>query len=110
MATFEKRDGYLRISLDDDGRAALAELNDDELDSDGAFLDLIERQLCNGWQLVAPEEIGALTDAPIISDDVGRDDQGKLTAVGSVYAWMNYQILSPARELRDRGHIDLEMA
>jgi hypothetical protein len=36
---------------------------------DSTFLDvLFEQYLCNGWQVILPESIGALTDGLIITD------------------------------------------
>ena len=32
-----------------------------------------------------PEDIGALTDAPILSDDIEYDDEGEVVRVGAVY-------------------------
>jgi len=35
---------------------------------DSIVWEVLEPYLCNGWQLVAPEDIGALTEATIISN------------------------------------------
>ncbi|MGI9061916.1 MAG: hypothetical protein ACR2H5_25460 [Ktedonobacteraceae bacterium] len=39
----------------------------------------------NGWSWVRPEDIGALTDAPILSDDIEYDDHGDVVSVGTVF-------------------------
>jgi hypothetical protein len=67
--------------------------------SDNAFLDMIEDHLGSGWELVKPEEIGALTSALIISNSVVRDDNGQITDIGDV--WSNiadYQVKSEIEE------------
>jgi hypothetical protein len=56
-----------------------------EINADSQLAEVIEWQLCNGWELLRPEEVGALTDAPILSDNVERDNQGNVTHVGIVY-------------------------
>jgi hypothetical protein len=48
------------------------------------LFNLLEDHLETGWEFIQPEEIGALTSAPILSDDISRDDKGEITEVGSV--------------------------
>ena len=51
----------------------------------------------NGWMWVWPEDIGALTDAPIMSMDAQFLDDGstELYPGGAVYAHMNYAVEDP---------------
>jgi hypothetical protein len=65
------------------------------IDSDTFFEDLVEWQLCNGWEKLRPEDIGALTDAPIFSES-GED---------KVYWFPNYQIESPVQILLEKGEV-----
>ncbi len=89
--------GNLEIRLTPEGRAELAELPEEELQHDH---DIFEVQLCNGWERIAPEECGALTDALIITDDCERDEHGKLTRLGRVYSNIGYyQVESDAQRL-----------
>ena len=88
-------DGRLQIMLTREGRD---ELNSDEFTYPD-FDEMIEWQLCNGWEFIWPEEIGALTDAPILSDAAERDDKGVLTSVGRVYWYPQYQVHNPVEEL-----------
>ena len=83
LATFKKlSSGNLEITLTREGRTEAR---------DGAeFNDLIESQIANGWEYVQPEEVGALTDATIITDDCVRDDDGNLVECGRVYSNINY--------------------
>ena len=41
------------------------------------FWDLLEPLVCNGWMWIPPEAIGALTDAPILSEDFTLTDSGE---------------------------------
>lgn len=77
----------------------------DETDFDEMELEsqILEDLMCNGWDYVQPEEIGALTSAPIISPDVTRDDEGEFISVDVVYAYMDYQVDSWVQRLCD-GH------
>ncbi len=67
--------------------------------------DALEYHLCNGWSMIQPEEIGALTDAPIIGIDVQRDDQGKLIHVGRAFWFPNYMVEDPLKTLLKKGTV-----
>ena len=55
------------------------------------FLDLIEYQLCNGWELIAPELCGALTGVLTITDACERDEEiGKIVRLGRIYSNIDY--------------------
>jgi len=102
---FEKVNGYLHITLTDEGRAELAELADyPSASSLDLFPDLIDHQLGNGWERILPEEVGALTDATILTDDCERDENGKLVTCGRVYSNIDYyQIESDVERLLRLG-------
>lgn len=75
----------------------------DERDAHGihaALCALLEDHLCNGWEMVPPEDIGALTADPILSDDVLRDEEGRLVEVGRVYWYPDYAVRDEIEELR----------
>jgi len=66
--------GSLRIKLTEAGRGALESQRDDWGWTRGTlyiFMDLLEDWLCNGWEWVKPEDIGALTSAPILRSPAG---------------------------------------
>lgn len=67
--------------------------------SDNAFVSMIEDQLSNGWELIRPEELGALTNALIICRDCERDDDGKLISIGDV--WSNIDFYQVRSEIQD---------
>ena len=98
--------GNLKISLTDAGREEVKDKTECHLwYGDDLFLELCEGPLCNGWQLIPPEDIGALTDSLIFSDDVQHDDDGKITDVGAHYWFPDYQIRSPAQDLAEYGFV-----
>ena len=97
--------GTLKISLTDDGRHALDRFERirDQSGIDAAIRELLEDHLCSGWEEILPEEIGALTSAILLSDDVQRDDDGRITRIGRIYFNPNYQVKDEIRELRERS-------
>ncbi len=98
----------LRLALTPEGREELQARVDDgqSIAADSTLYDLLDDHLCNGWDWVRPEEIGALTSAPILSDECSRDDQGAIETVGVVYWHERYQVESAADELLTTGHVD----
>ena len=106
-----KQDGHLYLTLTKEGQKELEYyLTDDYIQNDDSepkwrenveeiFIRLIEDHLCNGWNWVTPESIGALTDAAIISDDIDYNDVGEVEHVGTVYAFMDYAIKLEIEEL-----------
>ena len=92
--------GYVDFSIDAAGdlvmtptsegiEEAKARVQGDDT-SDDAFLALIEDHLANGWRIVPPEEVGALTSALIITNDQDPDD-----------VWSNIAFYQVRSELQD---------
>ena len=98
---FLKKNGNLYLKLTEDGKQELKEAIEGgkNVDSDDFFHDLIEYNLGNGWEMIAPKDIGALTSAPILSDEVERDDSVGIQQVGRVYWFPNYAKTSIVDEL-----------
>jgi hypothetical protein len=72
---------------------------------DRLLADMLEDHLCNGWEFIQPEEIGALTSSPILSDSAERDDFGKLLKVDQVYWFPDYAVRSELDELYENGEV-----
>jgi hypothetical protein len=72
---------------------------------DSLLADMLEDHLANGWEFIQPEEIGALTAAPILSDSAERDDQGNLVKVDQVYWFPDYAVRSELEELYEKGEV-----
>jgi hypothetical protein len=100
---FTDKNKNLHIVLNKD----IENLDEDfsNINSDDALEMLLEDHFCNGFEWVKPEDIGALTDAPIFSDDALYDDQGNLIECGHVWWYPDYQIFDPVAELFKNGEI-----
>lgn len=72
---------------------------------EGALVSGLEHWFGNGYELIAPEEVGALTDSLIIGYDTDRDDQGKLLKAPQVWWFPNYQVESPLQTLLEKGEV-----
>lgn len=90
MVNLVKTDTALRIEPDD-----IESLLDAK-----TIEEALEYHLCNGWEIITPEECGALTSGLIITDDATRDDNGQLTKLGRVYWDANYMVTSALEELQ----------
>lgn len=92
FVNFKIFDGFLHISLTDDGRKLIDECDDTIL------YDLLEPSLHGGsddgnvWEIVLPYEIGCLTDSIIISNEVRRSIDGLIIDVGNM--WWNPQYMN----------------
>jgi hypothetical protein len=92
--------GNLIITLTRQGKKFAKELLEQDSDADCKLQDLLEEHLTNGWEWILPEEIGALTEAPIISNDVIYDNEEcEVAGVNKCYAYVDYMIYDPIEEL-----------
>lgn len=98
---FKIENDVLKITTDSEGQAELKEMGEG-VQSDDVMYDVFEPVVCNGLAWVAPEDIGALTDAPILSDD-SKDDDDKYPEDAKFYWYPSYQLKSPLCDLRDFG-------
>ena len=99
--------GDLCIVLTENGQADFTTI-EEERDSHGinaALFTLLEDHLCNGWEMVPPEDLGALTAAPILSDEIVRDEQGRLVEAGRVYWYPDYAVRDEIEEIRTKSAI-----
>lgn len=106
-ATFSQN-GVL-FSIDAEEREDLREPSEHHWDY--RFGEAFGYLLCNGWEWLAPEDIGALTDAPILSNCMSRDDDGTMTAHSEcgrecgIFWFPNYMVEDPLETLRDKGEV-----
>jgi hypothetical protein len=91
------------LTIEDHGPFALLVPTEEgiaEAKEECSLEDMLESFLCNGWSMIPPEVIGALTDAPIISQDFYMNDDGIYESKLSnpvVFAHMNYCIEDPVK-------------
>lgn len=116
--------GNLVLLVDEVTRQALKTDRAEHLDfeSDSYMVDLLERLTCNSdYNWIRPEEIGALTDAPILGirgkerKATERDNTDYMQVVGAwggavwvedvqkAWAFMDYQVTSVQDTLADYG-------
>lgn len=91
--------GNLCITLND--KSALDDIELDDY-TDNTFLDLIEDCWCNGLSIVNPDDVGALTDSIILSDD-SLDDDDEYPVDTTFWWYPNYQVKAPIEDLRENG-------
>jgi hypothetical protein len=66
-----------------------------EMPTTQALCEIFEGYTCNGWDCIQPEEIGALTSAPILSSDVSRNDDGEIVDYANLFYHERYAIEDP---------------
>jgi len=104
----EDSSGNLVITVTDEGREEIKDAYDSGKKSpDDVLYDIFEGAIGNGFTWIAPETIGALTDAPIIGLDVSIDDDGypQLDRDSKVWWYPEYQISDPMEDLAELGTI-----
>ena len=101
--------GALQIQSELEDLEALAAIKDRCGGDDVMFLaELLEY---TGWQgngrlfQVKPEDVGALTDAPLMTDDCRIEDDGTVQVFGSVWWFPNYMVTNFAEKLIEAGKV-----
>lgn len=59
---------------------------------------------------IRPDDVGALTDAPMFSDAVEYSDLGAINVVGKVWWFPNYQVEDFANTLLEEGQVTFILA
>ena len=103
---FIKTKKGLKITIDKTDKIFLSEIKEDnnnELGSIKAEMEFFEPHICNSeWEWIAPEDIDALTSAPILGIKDENDE------VIEAYGYMDYQVYSMLEELETHGEILLQ--
>ena len=97
--------GNLVITLTEEGKQWLNDYDKVSTDED-CFIELIEDKLCNGYSLINPEHIGALTSSLIIADAWIDEDTTNEEAEGiNVWYYNYYAIRSYLDDLKEQGYV-----
>lgn len=94
----------LKFTLTNEGREYAEEL--EERPYNEIFDELFEDHYSNGWELLYPGEVPALTDADMLTDNAVRDDMGELVSVDHFYYDEHYQVRSTVQSLRCEGVVE----
>lgn len=113
----ELPNGDLRITAGNEERAEIAEWIRSDRPSEDRDLEILvemtESYWTNGsWRPFSADDANpfvGLSSAPCIAEDMDMDDEGNWTIVGRFWAFTDYQILSFAEQLRDRGYCEFEL-
>ena len=97
----------LRLLVSPDEEATLRDwgkIRDDSIDSDSAMLDFISPEALDpdGLEWIRPEDVGALTSAPMLGR---RDGSGRIV---DAFGFMDYQVRSVLGDLAETGEAFFE--
>jgi hypothetical protein len=59
---------------------------------------------------IMPADVGALTDAPMFTDELNHLDDGKPDVTGQVWWYPNYQVKSFSEVLRTEGRVTFTLS
>jgi len=97
VTTYEDKDGNL-VLCNPDPDIDWKEM--ERIGDDRAIIELLEYQLCNGYDIIYPEEIGALTSALIIGEGIEFDDEENLIRADKIWWLENYALILVWEELK----------
>lgn len=108
--------GFLKITANNEDRAELNYAYRNNPSGYSQADDYVRETLRQlGWEFVRPEWVAALTDAPIITNDLSwqqNEDDGLLpdypTTVGDVWWFPGYMIDDPWEQLKNKGRVLFE--
>ena len=101
-----QKDGYLKITADNEGRKELAHAFDASYKG-GLYAPevIVIDALHDQFHFILPEWVGALTDAPILADDLTIEDDGTVSFVGDTWWFPDYQVTDPWEVLKNTGRV-----
>lgn len=100
-------DNSLEIRLTAAGRVLLDEIYASTAD---LLTELLDWHTRNGWSWIEPQDIGALTSAPILGRGVQIDDGGEFVAAEAIYWHERYAIDNPITKLIEDGVLIFDKA
>lgn len=102
----ELDNGNLSLTLTKEGEEELLDKGENINEDEKLLQELLEDAFGNGWTYIYPEQIDALTNAPIIGYDVEIDDKGVLVNVDKVWWYPDYQIKNPIEVMLRDGSVE----
>lgn len=88
--------GNLILRPTKEGVEYAKELAENDRGEETNLFDILEDHITNSeWEFIRPEEVGALTEGTILTEEAVRDDHGDLKKIGRVYWHERYQIEDP---------------
>jgi len=102
--------GDLVITADAEGREEVMSWERDGYGRNRPLTEVESRLFeALGLEQIGPEEVGALTSAPIVAlpEEVERNEEGRLVRLGRVWWFPNYQIEAMTETLRDEGVVTM---
>jgi hypothetical protein len=88
----------------ENGNLEISVTNPEAIQDAKDIYDALESLAANGYDFVNAEEVGALTEAPIIGI-VSRDDQGKLLEIEGLWWYPQYETTDELVELKEKGKL-----
>ncbi|WP_087865546.1 hypothetical protein [Comamonas thiooxydans] len=88
-------------------------LENEHMGDEGKLADMLDSFGYSGngvFESISASDVGALTDAPMFSDDVHRDDSGTVLHVGNVWWYEPYQVANFLEVLLSTGAVTFNAA
>ncbi len=98
--------GNLRIERTNDQGEEMREFLTDCQNDEMFLCEFFEQDLVNGFSLVAPETIGALTEGVIISDGIIDDETETLEGI-NIWWDTQYAIRGLGNEILEKGFVEI---
>lgn len=95
--------GDLVITASAEAREAIKDALEQERPLQEIEFETLEPLINNGLDWISPEQVGALTNAPMLCDGDPVPDSTNSDGPGNVWAFMDYELRSFAEDLRDEG-------
>lgn len=70
--------------------------------------EVMESNIGNGWGVHFADELGQLSNAPVITEDHTFEDDGTIVISGKIWYFPNYMIVCPIAKLLENGHVDFD--
>ena len=109
-----KPNGNLVFTVDEKGREFVSELLEEHKAGryswDQIWSDIMDPFQSNGMlSMVHPEQVGAMTEAPMVTDELEIADNGDVAHVGKVWWYPNYMVSDPLEVLVRDGQVEFTL-